>query len=131
MSSEEESMAAKQILVVDDEKEIREIVAFVLTRDGFRVETAASGQHLQRLLERHVPDLIILDVMMPGVDGYDIFRTLRNDPATSHIPIIIITGHAEDIYERISVDLGAAYHLKKPFHPFTLAEVVKALLLAQ
>jgi CheY-like chemotaxis protein len=68
--------------------------------------------------------------MMPGEDGYQICNTLRSNPQTRHIPVIIMTAHAEDIYERISVDLGAAVHMIKPFHPFNLLEKVKVLLQA-
>ena len=121
---------AKRIIVVDDDKEIREIVTFVLNRHGFEVETASSGQHLQHLLASRLPDLIILDVMIPGEDGYRICSSLHNNPQTQHIPVMIITAHAEDIYERISVDLGAAQHMTKPFHPLELAERVVALLQA-
>ena len=68
--------------------------------------------------------------MMPGKDGYQIFNTLRSGPQTQHIPVIIMTAHAEDIYERISVDLGVAEHMTKPFHPLELVETVKVLLQA-
>ena len=119
---------SKRIFVVDDDKEIREIVMFVLKRNGFEVAAACNGQQLQHLLIQHTPDLIILDVMMPGEDGYHIFSNLRSDPQARHIPVVIMTSHPEDIYERISVDLGAAEHMTKPFHPFELMEKVKALL---
>ena len=119
---------SKRIFVVDDDKEIREIVMFVLKRNGFEVAAACNGQQLQHLLIQYIPDLIILDVMMPGEDGYHIFSALRSDPQTRHIPVVIMTAHPEDIYERISVDLGAAEHMTKPFHPFELVEKVKALL---
>ena len=121
---------SKRIFVVDDDREIREIVTFVLKRNGFEVTAASNGQQLQHLLIQQIPDLIILDVMMPGEDGYQIFNTLRSDPQTRHIPVVIMTAHAEDIYERISVDLGAAEHMTKPFHPFELVEKVKVLLQA-
>ena len=121
---------SKHIFVVDDDKEIREIVTFVLKRNGFEVAVACNGHQFQHLLIQHIPDLIILDVMMPGEDGYQIFNTLRSDPQTRHIPVVIMTAHAEDIYERISVDLGAAEHMTKPFHPFELVEKVKVLLQA-
>jgi DNA-binding response OmpR family regulator len=68
--------------------------------------------------------------MMPGEDGYQIFSALRSNIQTQHIPVVIMTANAEDIYERISVDLGAAEHMTKPFHPFELVERVKALLQA-
>jgi DNA-binding response OmpR family regulator len=121
----------KRIIVVDDDKEVQEIVTFVLKRNGFEVSAASNGQQLQDLLNTdfsHLPDLIILDVMMPGENGYQICSSLRNKLETQHIPIMIITAHAEDIYERISVDVGAAQHITKPFHPLELAERVKALL---
>jgi len=124
-----------RILIVDDDKEVREIVMFVLSRNGFEVVAAEDGRQLQRLLDiclkeeiGQLPDLIMLDVMMPGEDGYQICYNLRHDPATRHIPIIIITAHTEDIYQRISVDLGAIQHITKPFHPLALAEQVKGLL---
>lgn len=120
----------KKVVIVDDDREVREIVSFALTRSGFEVVAAESGQQLQDLLARAsvLPDLIILDVMMPGEDGYRICRHLRTDARTSAIPIIMVTAHAEDIYARISVDLGAAEHITKPFHPFALVEKVRALL---
>jgi DNA-binding response OmpR family regulator len=119
-----------RVIVVDDDKEIREIITFVLTRNGFEVTSAINGQQLHAMLVQFIPDLIILDVMMPGEDGYQICNTLRSNPQTRHIPVIIMTAHAEDIYERISVDLGAAVHMTKPFHPFILLEKVKVLLQA-
>ena len=121
---------SKSVIVVDDDKEIREIITFVLTRNGFEVTSASNGQQLHAMLVQFIPDLIILDVMMPGEDGYQICNTLRSNPQTRHIPVIIMTAHAEDIYERISVDLGAAVHMIKPFHPFNLLEKVKVLLQA-
>ena len=110
---------------------VQEIVTFVLNRHGIEVINASNGQQLHQALaleQTHLPDLIILDVMMPGVDGYQLCRRLRSDPQTQHIPIMIITGHAEGIYQRISVDLGAAKHMTKPFHPLDLLEQVQILL---
>src|SRR5579863_903285 len=116
------------IVVVDDDKEVQEIVTFALRRNGYQVAMASNGQQLQDILAAQTPDLIILDVMMPGLDGYQIFGSLRNNPATQHVPVIIMTAHAEDIYERISIDLGAAVHITKPFHPLELVDKVQALL---
>ena len=118
----------KRIIVVDDDKEIQEIVTFVLNRNGFEVAVASNGQQLQHLLATQVPDLIILDVMMPGQNGYEIFSALRSDLRTQQVPVIIMTAHAENIYERISVDLGAADHITKPFHPLDLVEKIRTLL---
>jgi CheY-like chemotaxis protein len=117
----------KYIVVIDDDKETREIVTFAFTHNGFDVAAASGGAQLQELLEVRLPDLIILDVIMPGQDGYQIFYRLRNDPQTQHIPVIIMTAHAENIYARITLDLGAT-HVTKPFHPLALVEIVKSLL---
>jgi DNA-binding response OmpR family regulator len=113
--------------VVDDDKGIREIVTFALTHNGFDVAAASNGSQLQGLLDEQMPDLILLDVMMPGQDGYHLFYRLRSDPLTQHIPVIIMTARPEDIYSRISHDLGAM-HITKPFHPLELVERVKTLL---
>jgi len=122
---------AKRVMVVDDDRDVQEIVTFVLNCNGIEVVSASNGQELQQLLaikEGHFPDLIILDIMMPGEDGYQICRNLRSDARTKHIPVMIITGHAEGIYRRISADLGAAQHMTKPFHPLELVERVQVLL---
>jgi len=98
----------KRVIVVDDDKEVQEIVTFVLSSQHIEVVSASNGHQLQQLLatEREpLPDLFILDIMMPGEDGYQICRNLRSDARTKHIPVMIITGHVESIYRRISVDL--------------------------
>ena len=119
-----------RVVVVDDDKEIQEIVTFVLSRNGFDVAVASNGQQLQDILATTMPDLIILDVMMPGLDGYQIFANLRENAAIQYIPVIIMTAHVENIYERISLDLGAAEHITKPFHPLDLVGKVQRLLQA-
>lgn len=117
----------KHVIVIDDDKEMREIITVALTYNGFEVAVASNGSQLQTLLDEHLPDLVLLDVMMPGQDGYQLFYHLRHDPQTRHIPVMIMTAHAEDIYARISHDLGAS-HITKPFHPLDLVEKVKILL---
>jgi DNA-binding response OmpR family regulator len=120
----------QRVVVVDDDKEVQEIVTFALSRSGFEVVVASNGQQLQDVLATATPDLIILDVMMPGLDGYQIFGNLRKNAATQQVPVIIMTAHAEHIYERISLDLGAAVHITKPFHPLELVGKVQELLRA-
>lgn len=119
-----------RVVVVDDDKEVQEIVTFALKKKGFEVAVASNGQQLQEMLATNTPDLVILDVMMPGLDGYQLFGSLRKNAATKHVPVIIMTAHAENIYERISLDLGAAVHITKPFHPLELVERVQGLLQA-
>ena len=118
----------QRILIVDDEAGIREIIAFILEHHGFLVEKVESGKQLYQRLAVQLPDLIILDVMMPGEDGYKICRTLQRDPVTRQIPVVMITAHVEDIYKRISDDLGVAKHITKPFHSMVLVECVRAIL---
>ncbi len=118
----------KYILVVDDDKEVREILTFALRHNGFEVDVASNGQQLQRHLTQRLPDLIILDVMMPGEDGFRLCHNLRHNPTTHRIPVIIMTAHAEHIYQRISADVGADQHITKPFHPLEVVEKVRALL---
>ncbi len=118
----------KCILVVDDDKEVREILSFVLKHNNFEVILASDGAQIQQVLLQRVPDLILLDVMMPGEDGFHLCRYLRQHPLTQNVPIMIMTAHAEDIYQRISKDVGASEHITKPFHPLDLTEKVKALL---
>ena len=122
---------AKRILVIDDDENIREIVLFALTRHHYDVTLAANGLQLQELLNTFTPDLIILDVMMPGLDGYRLFGELRQNSSTAHIPVVIMTAHAENIYERLSIDLGASDHITKPFHPLELVNKVQQLLESQ
>jgi DNA-binding response OmpR family regulator len=118
----------KRILVVDDDRHIREIITFALSRHHYEVTVIENGSQFQELLIKLMPDLVILDVMMPGLDGYHLFELLRQNPSTHHIPVMIMTAHTEDIYKRISIDLGASEHINKPFHPLELAEKVQALL---
>src|ERR1700738_5551960 len=121
----------RRVMVVDDDKDVREIVTYVLSCNGIEVISASNGQQLQQMLlseQGNLPDLIILDVMMPGEDGYQICRGVRTNPCTQHIPVMIITGHVEGIYQRISADLGVAQHMTKPFHPLELLEWVQTLL---
>jgi len=117
----------KRIIVVDDDREMCEIVTVALTCSGFEVAAVGSATQLQHLLRVCLPDLLLLDVMMPGQDGYQLFARLRADPLTRQIPVMIMTAHAEDIYARLSDDLGA-YHITKPFHPLELVERIRGAL---
>jgi len=92
------------------------------------VEAAANGLQLRQMLASCLPDLIILDIMMPGIDGYRLCAELKSNKQTHKIPIIMMTAHADGIYQRISADLGVEEHMTKPFHPLELAEKVVALL---
>jgi DNA-binding response OmpR family regulator len=120
-------MAAKsRILVVDDEPNIREVVELYLRRDGFTVETAADGAAALAAIERALPDLIVLDLMMPVVDGAQVTRALRQGDL--NIPIIMLTAKGEEADKIAGLELGADDYLTKPFSPKELVARVKAVL---
>lgn len=113
------------IAVVDDHRDIRDLVGKYLSQHGFRISVAESGAALRRLLERGAPDLIILDVMMPGEDGLSVCRQLRG---TTDVPIIFLTAMTEDTDRIIGLELGADDYLTKPFNPRELLARIKAVL---
>jgi len=117
--------SSTHIAVVDDHQDIRELVARYLGAHGFRVSSADSAASLRRLLERSAPDLLVLDIMMPGEDGLSLCRQLR---ATSQLPIIFLTAVAEDTDRIIGLEMGADDYLTKPFNPRELLARIKAVL---
>jgi CheY-like chemotaxis protein len=117
------------ILVIDDEDDIREVAALSLeTVAGWQVFTANSGaQGLARAVE-HQPDAILLDVMMPGMDGPTTFRELRKNPATARIPVLLLTAKVQSSDQRRFADLGVEAILLKPFDPLTLSTQIASIL---
>ena len=117
------------ILIIDDEDDIREVAALSLeTVAGWQVFTANSGvQGLARAMEHH-PDAILLDVMMPGMDGPATFRELRKNPATSKIPVLLLTAKVQSSDQRRFADLGVEAILFKPFDPLTLSTQIAGVL---
>jgi two-component system OmpR family response regulator len=113
------------IAIVDDHKDIRELVARYLGEHGYRVSVADSAAALRRLLQRSAPDLIVLDIMMPGEDGLSVCRHLRT---TSNLPIILLTAVAEDTDRIVGLEMGADDYVTKPFNPRELLARVKAVL---
>ncbi len=111
-----------RILIIDDEEDIRDVAALSLeTVAGWDVVVASSGaQGLARAIE-HQPDAILLDVMMPGMDGPTTFRELRNNPATAKIPVLLLTAKVQASDQRRFADLGVEAILFKPFDPLTLS----------
>jgi DNA-binding response OmpR family regulator len=113
------------ILIVDDEPAIVELARLYLEQDGFRVETAASGPAALEAVEQRRPDLVILDVMLPGLDGFGVCRELRKRGDT---PILMLTARTDDTDKIVGLELGADDYLTKPFNPRELAARVKAIL---
>jgi two-component system, OmpR family, alkaline phosphatase synthesis response regulator PhoP len=115
----------KKILVVDDEQEIRELLLYTLTTAGYETAGAANGDEALRLIETELPDLVILDIMMPGMKGFQVLRQLRK---TSDIPVIMLSGRTGTVDKVESFELGADDYVTKPFHLIELTARVAALL---
>jgi CheY-like chemotaxis protein len=116
-------MGRAKVLVVDDDTIIRELVKLHLASNGYDVRVAEDAVEAGHLILREVPSLIILDVAMPYMDGYEFATALKHDPATQHIPIVFLTG--EDSIDEHADRIGAAAYLKKPVTANRLLEVVR------
>lgn len=116
------------ILVVDDEENIVELIKFNLEREGFRVVTAADGNAAVSLAENESPDLILLDVMLPGMDGLAVCRVLNQKPQTRNIPIIMLSARAEELDKVLGLEIGADDYVTKPFSTRELVARIKARL---
>ncbi len=118
----------KYIAVVDDEPDILELVALNLKKANFRVKTFAEVDPFYRSLKTEVPDLIILDLMMPDVDGFEVCKYLRNKEYSASVPIIMLTAKTEETDKVLGLELGADDYVTKPFSPRELIARVKAVL---
>jgi CheY-like chemotaxis protein len=119
---------APLILVGDDELMIRDLVCEILGEAGFRTLTAADGEEVLDLALRHQPVAIVLDVMMPKMDGYAAMTRLRGHPLTAGIPVIVLTGQVNPAFPALSEGVGAVAHVTKPFSPRQLAETVRRVV---
>jgi two-component system phosphate regulon response regulator PhoB len=116
------------ILIIEDEKDLAELLSFNIEKEGFRPLTALDGAEGYALACRELPDLILLDLMLPGMMGTDICRELRKRPETRRVPIIMLTARGEEIDRVVGFELGADDYLVKPFSPRELILRVKAIL---
>ena len=121
-------MADNKILVVDDEEDILELVRYNLARDGYRVVCAASGEQALNKAGSEPFDLIVLDLMLPGIDGLEVAKRLKSKPETRHIPIIMLTAKGEEADIVTGLELGADDYVTKPFSPRILVARVKAVI---
>jgi two-component system, OmpR family, alkaline phosphatase synthesis response regulator PhoP len=117
-----------RILVVDDEKDILELVEYNLSKEGYSVACVTTGELALDAIEREKPDLVLLDLMLPGVDGYEVVRRLRQDPETAGIPVIMLTARGEESDVVAGLELGAEDYVTKPFSPTVLAARIRNVL---
>jgi phosphate regulon transcriptional regulator PhoB len=116
------------VLVVEDEPDIRNLIVHHLARDGFRCRTAASGAEALTQVRTAAPDLVVLDLMLPGMDGLEVCRRLRGDPSTAAVPIIMLTAKADEVDRIVGLEMGADDYVPKPFSPKELVARVRAVL---
>jgi two-component system, OmpR family, alkaline phosphatase synthesis response regulator PhoP len=117
-----------KVLVADDERDIRRLVTFTLERAGFEIIEAADGQEALDLATQNHPDLILLDVMMPYINGYDVCRKLRDIPELKEVPVLFLSAKAQNYEIGEGLEAGATDYLVKPFIPRELAAKVKQLM---
>jgi DNA-binding response OmpR family regulator len=123
-----DSDSTPTILVADDEEDLRELVAYRLSRSGYNVIGAEDGQEAFEMAAERTPDLMILDVMMPKLDGYELTRRLRAEAALRSIPVILLTARSQESDIDRGFEVGADDYLKKPFNPDELVARVRAVL---
>jgi two-component system alkaline phosphatase synthesis response regulator PhoP len=116
------------VLAVDDEASILELLKFNLTKDGYDVVCLPNGRDAVRFIEHDKPDLVILDIMLPQMDGYEVLRSLKAKPETSEIPVIMLSAKGELVDKVLGLELGADDYITKPFSPRELLARVKACL---
>ena len=117
-----------RILAVDDEPHILKLVSFSLSAKGFDVLEASDGLSAVEIAEREQPDLILLDVMMPVLDGYEACRRLKANPATEHIPVVMLSAKSQKAEQEVGLEAGAMDYICKPFTPKDLVEQVRGFL---
>jgi two-component system, OmpR family, phosphate regulon response regulator PhoB len=117
-----------RILVVDDEPDVSALVAYHLARESYRVQTVADGAEAMRAVESDVPDLIVLDLMLPGMSGMEVLREMRNRPEMREVPIILLTAKREQEDRIAGLSVGADDYIVKPFSPQELVLRVSAVL---
>jgi DNA-binding response OmpR family regulator len=128
MSDVESDRPQPVVLAADDDEDILELVAFRLERSGYTVLKARDGEEALQVARERLPDLAVLDVMMPKLDGFEVTRRIRSDGATKGMPIILLTARAQDADVQAGFDAGADDYLRKPFSPQELRARVQAIL---
>ncbi|HLA00272.1 MAG TPA: response regulator [Thermodesulfovibrionales bacterium] len=118
----------KHILVVDDEADLVELISYNLKKEGFSVDSAMDGETALSKIKKGRYDLVVLDLMLPGIQGMELCRILRSDPKTETLPIIMLTAKGEEVDKILGLEMGADDYITKPFSPRELVARVKAVL---
>ena len=118
----------QKILVVEDEPDISKLVSYNLTQERFRVLTAEDGEQALRMIQREKPNLVVLDLMLPGLSGIELCRMLRERPETAKLPILMLTAKAGEADRIVGLEMGADDYLAKPFSPQEMVARVRAIL---
>jgi two-component system alkaline phosphatase synthesis response regulator PhoP len=121
-------MAKKSIMVVEDEDDIRELLRYNLAKEGYQVTCSASGEDALKAVRVAMPDLVLLDLMLPGLDGLEVCRSLKQDPQTRNLPIIMLTAKGEEADIVAGLELGADDYITKPFSLRVLLARLRAVL---
>ncbi len=121
-------MKKEKILIIDDEKDIIKLISYNLEKEGYRIISALDGERGLEIIFKEKPDLIILDLMLPGLDGLELCKILKRNEETSSIPIIMLTAKGEEADIVVGLELGADDYITKPFSPRVLLARVKAVL---
>jgi phosphate regulon transcriptional regulator PhoB len=119
---------AQDVLVVEDETDIRNLIVFHLAREGFQCRTAGTGTQALQEVRSHAPDLIVLDLMLPEMDGLEVCRRVRAEPGSASVPIIMLTAKSDEVDRVVGLEMGADDYLVKPFSPKELVARVRAVL---
>ena len=117
-----------RILIVDDDPVIVRLLQINFRLEGYEVDTASRGEEALRRVRDHLPDVVILDVMMPGIDGWEVCRKLKENPAVKHVPVIFLSARAQDEDRQRGYALGLDEYVTKPFDPAHLVEIVRSAL---
>jgi two-component system phosphate regulon response regulator PhoB len=131
METNEGEHVHTRVLVVDDEPDLLELIHYNLTKAGYDVASVLSGEEALAHVRASLPDLIVLDVLLPGLDGLEVCKALRRNPTTASIPIVMLTARSEDADVVAGLELGADDYLTKPFSPRVLLARIKAVLRRQ
>lgn len=124
-------MSSQRVLVVDDDREVVRLMRAYLERAGYEVLAAYDGQTAVQILRREVPDLLLLDLMLPDQDGFDITRLVRRERKLAHIPVIMLTARVDDLDKIVGLELGADDYVTKPYNPREVLARVRARLREQ